>query len=70
MKIKNAIQEIHLLLDYAKIFACTPNKVQFDPSLARGLDYYTGVIFEVLIRGIYSLQKKDEFSLIYVEGSC
>ena len=26
-------------------------KVQFDLSLARGLDYYTGVIYEAVVQG-------------------
>ncbi len=37
------LREFHSYLDLVK---CT-NKVKFDPSLARGLNYYTGCIFEV-----------------------
>jgi histidyl-tRNA synthetase len=30
-----------------------PNqKIRFEPSLARGLDYYNGIIFEVIVKGI------------------
>lgn len=35
-----------LLFDYLDILAVTP-KLSFDLSLARGLDYYTGIIYEV-----------------------
>lgn len=52
-KIKKSIEELQLLLDYIKTFNCTAKKVVFDPSLARGLDYYTGAIYEVVIQGIF-----------------
>ena len=39
------LDEMSLLLDYCEIFNCIDN-VSFDLSLARGLDYYTGTIFE------------------------
>ena len=39
------------MLEYCEIYNCLDN-VSFDLSLARGLDYYTGAIFEaVLIPG-------------------
>ncbi len=41
-KIEKALQSIEKITG----FAPTPN-VKFDPSLARGLDYYTGIIWEV-----------------------
>ena len=33
------------------ILSCVCGQVSFDLSLARGLDYYTGVIFEAIILG-------------------
>jgi histidyl-tRNA synthetase len=32
---------------YCSLYECGPH-VKFDPSLARGLDYYTGVIYEAV----------------------
>lgn len=49
-RVTQAIHELNLLLDYADIFNCTPHRIVFDPSLARGLDYYTGAIYEVVIK--------------------
>lgn len=42
------IQEIMNLL---KEFGVDEDKYQFEPTLARGLDYYTGLIFEVEVEG-------------------
>lgn len=43
------------LKDLGKLFECLDNrtldKVVLDLSLARGLDYYTGVIFEAVFKG-------------------
>lgn len=50
-RITQAIQELKLLLDYTELFNCTPKCIVFDPALARGLDYYTGAIYEVVIKG-------------------
>jgi len=40
-----ALEELALLFDYLDCYGCL-EKVVFDLSLARGLDYYTGVIYE------------------------
>lgn len=40
------VSEIKLLLGYLQLFKV--DKVSFDLSLARGLDYYTGVIYEAV----------------------
>lgn len=53
MKQQSAVQgleAIELLLKYCDIFKLSKNIV-FDLSLARGLDYYTGVIFEAVLTG-------------------
>lgn len=44
------IQAMNLLLDYCEIYG-VDHCVSFDLSLARGLDYYTGVIFEAVLKG-------------------
>ncbi|ROW05850.1 hypothetical protein VMCG_05191 [Cytospora schulzeri] len=45
--IKSGVDDITLLLSYLEAYNVT-DKVLFDLSLARGLDYYTGLIFEVV----------------------
>ncbi|KAF3927339.1 hypothetical protein ABW21_db0202827 [Orbilia brochopaga] len=45
--IKRGLADMRILFDYLDIFDVTP-KISFDLSLARGLDYYTGVIYEVV----------------------
>uniref|UniRef100_A0A3Q3KQ66 histidine--tRNA ligase n=1 Tax=Mastacembelus armatus TaxID=205130 RepID=A0A3Q3KQ66_9TELE len=42
------LSDIKLLFSYLELFHIT-DKVVFDLSLARGLDYYTGVIYEALL---------------------
>lgn len=44
------LEAMELLLKYTKIFDIEA-KVIFDLSLARGLDYYTGVIYEAVLTG-------------------
>ncbi|KAM7417037.1 hypothetical protein PAMA_016919 [Pampus argenteus] len=42
------LSDIKLLFSYLQIFQVT-DKVVFDLSLARGLDYYTGIIYEAIL---------------------
>lgn len=44
------LEELKLLLDYCKLLELQ-NDVICDLSLARGLDYYTGIIFEAVLKG-------------------
>ena len=44
------LDAIELLLKYCGIYKVLDN-VRFDTSLARGLDYYTGVIYEAVLTG-------------------
>lgn len=44
---KEGIRDMELLFDYLDIFGIT-EKMSFDLSLARGLDYYTGIIYEAI----------------------
>ncbi|PGH31555.1 histidyl-tRNA synthetase [[Emmonsia] crescens] len=47
---KAGLEEMGLLMDYLEAFDIL-DKISFDMSLARGLDYYTGVIYEVVTEG-------------------
>ncbi len=44
---QNGIEEIYKVLNYLKSFSLNKAKVELDLTLARGLNYYTGCIFEV-----------------------
>ena len=46
---KTATREMENLLKYAKNLGVSSNAVSYDLSLARGLDYYTGPIFETVL---------------------
>jgi histidyl-tRNA synthetase len=45
--VKTGLDEMELLLAYTNAFGIT-DKISFDLSLARGLDYYTGLIYEAI----------------------
>ncbi|KAJ9167263.1 hypothetical protein P3X46_021927 [Hevea brasiliensis] len=47
---KHALDDLEILFDTLEKSRCI-DKVVFDLSLARGLDYYTGVIFEAVFKG-------------------
>ncbi|KAF2794887.1 histidyl-tRNA synthetase [Melanomma pulvis-pyrius CBS 109.77] len=47
---KQGLEDMALLCDYLHIFDVLP-QLSIDMSLARGLDYYTGVIYEVVTEG-------------------
>ena len=47
---REGIDEMAALLQFCRNFKCD-NNVSFDLSLARGLDYYTGVIYEAVMIG-------------------
>jgi histidyl-tRNA synthetase len=47
---KQGLEDMKLLLKYCDLYKCGEN-VSFDLSLARGLDYYTGVIYEAVLCG-------------------
>lgn len=50
--ILKGLEELKLLLNYCSLLGIQ-NDVIFDLSLARGLDYYTGAIFEAVLKGSY-----------------
>jgi histidyl-tRNA synthetase len=45
-----ALKDLRTLFGFCQLAGCL-DTVVFEPSLARGLDYYTGVIFEAFIKG-------------------
>jgi len=47
---KQGLEDMKLLLKYCQLYDCA-GSVSFDLSLARGLDYYTGVIYEAVLVG-------------------
>ncbi|CAG7555440.1 unnamed protein product [Fusarium equiseti] len=47
---KQGMDDLALLFEYLEAFDCL-DRVSFDLSLARGLDYYTGLIYEVVTQG-------------------
>lgn len=47
---KAGVADMNLLFEYLEAFDALEN-VSFDLSLARGLDYYTGVIYEIVTEG-------------------
>ncbi|GAB3755264.1 histidine--tRNA ligase [Spirosoma pomorum] len=49
---QQGIQELEETLQLAEQYGLRGSKVQLDPTLARGLSYYTGAIFEVKANGV------------------
>lgn len=47
---KQGLEDMRLLMEYLEAFGVL-HSISFDLSLARGLDYYTGVIYEVVTEG-------------------
>ncbi len=43
------VQEMRAVLDLLPCFGVEPRVCTVDPALARGLDYYTGIVFETLV---------------------
>jgi histidyl-tRNA synthetase len=56
---KAGLADMDLLFEYLEAFDVLQN-VSFDLSLARGLDYYTGVIFEIVTEGSAPLATTSE----------
>ncbi|XP_019869010.2 histidine--tRNA ligase, cytoplasmic isoform X2 [Aethina tumida] len=60
------LEAMKLILKYCEIYG-TSDKVSFDLSLARGLDYYTGIIYEAVLMG-KSDGKGEDISVGSVAG--
>lgn len=48
---KKPTESLKLIMEIAKNMGVSEDKLSFSPTLARGLDYYTGMILEVVIDG-------------------
>ncbi|TXT12880.1 hypothetical protein VHUM_01281 [Vanrija humicola] len=48
---KEGLADMALLFDYLEHAFGVLDKISFDMSLARGLDYYTGIIYEAIVEG-------------------
>ncbi|CAH7683485.1 histidyl-tRNA synthetase [Phakopsora pachyrhizi] len=55
---KEGLEDMKLLFRYSKVFGILP-WISFDLSLARGLDYYTGLIYEAVVEGSAPPTKLD-----------
>ncbi|ELT88203.1 hypothetical protein CAPTEDRAFT_183902 [Capitella teleta] len=55
--VMQGLDEMKLLLRYCDLYGVL-DKVSFDLSLARGLDYYTGVIYEAVLKGTPASEAK------------
>ncbi|KAJ3054844.1 Cytoplasmic and mitochondrial histidine tRNA synthetase [Rhizophlyctis rosea] len=53
------VEDMRLLLQYLDVLGVLP-RVSFDLSLARGLDYYTGVIYEAVVLRSPSVQNGEQ----------
>lgn len=51
-KFNQGLYEIEEVLKYAKTFGISDDYIKFDMTIARGLDYYTGTVYEVFIEGL------------------
>jgi histidyl-tRNA synthetase len=49
---QKGVQELEDVLSYVNFMDLDSSKVEFDVSLARGLSYYTGAIFEVKVKNV------------------
>ncbi|XP_035194832.1 histidine--tRNA ligase, cytoplasmic-like [Oxyura jamaicensis] len=64
---KEGLGDMKLLFEYLTLFGIT-GKISFDLSLARGLDYYTGVIFEAVLLQQQNDHVEDPVSVGSVAG--
>merc|ERR1712029_597517 len=64
---KQGLEEMKLLLRYCSLYGCG-DVVSFDLSLARGLDYYTGVIYEAILLGDAKDDADEEIRVGSVAG--
>jgi len=64
---KQGLEDMKLLLGYCDLYKCG-QFVSFDLSLARGLDYYTGVIYEAVLCGDAKDASGEEITVGSVAG--
>jgi len=64
---KAGLEDMKLFLKYSDLFGCA-DVVSFDLSLARGLDYYTGIIYEAILTDDNKDEKGEEIRVGSVAG--
>merc|ERR1739844_367363 len=64
---KAGLEDMKLFLNYSDLFGCA-DVVSFDLSLARGLDYYTGIIYEAVLTDDNKDEKGEEIRVGSVAG--
>ena len=64
---KEGLEDMKLFLKYCELFGCA-DAVSFDLSLARGLDYYTGIIYEAILIDDNKDEKGEDIRVGSVAG--
>ncbi|XP_073212193.1 histidine--tRNA ligase, cytoplasmic-like isoform X5 [Lepidochelys kempii] len=64
---REGLGDMKLLFEYLTLFGIA-DKISFDLSLARGLDYYTGVIYEAILLQPWNDHKEEPVSVGSVAG--
>lgn len=64
---KEGLENMKILLNYCELYGCS-GVVSFDLSLARGLDYYTGVIYEAILLSDITDDKGEPIQVGSVAG--
>jgi len=64
---KEGLENMKTLLNYCDLYGCS-DVVSFDLSLARGLDYYTGVIYEAVLLSDLKDEKGESIQVGSVAG--
>merc|ERR1711997_399150 len=64
---KAGLEDMKLFLKYSDLFGCS-DVVSFDLSLARGLDYYTGIIYEAVLTDDNKDEKGEDIKVGSVAG--
>merc|ERR1711884_126850 len=64
---KAGLEDMKLFLKYSELFGCS-DVVSFDLSLARGLDYYTGIIYEAILTDENKDEKGEDIRVGSVAG--
>ena len=71
----NGVKEIEEILEYIKVFDINEKYVSFDLSIVRGLDYYTGTVYETIfddyksIGSVCSGGRYDNLTSLYTKES-
>ena len=68
---QSALSDLSLLFSYLDAMGGATKRVVFDLSLARGLDYYTGVIYEAIFCGGTNVRSVEEapFSMVLLPSA-